>query len=78
MSSHPSLSTRQVLKALRQAEFGDAPVKGKGGHVALTRTESDGTVRLVIIPERKSIPTGTLRSIIRHAGLTREEFLALL
>jgi hypothetical protein len=34
--------------------------------------------RLVIIPERKSIPVGTLRAIVRQAGLTVEEFLDLL
>ena len=53
-------------------------MRGKGSHLALTLTKSDGAVRLVIIPERKSIPTDTLRSVIRQAGLTREEFLALL
>ncbi len=78
MSSLPSFSTRQIVKALRKAEFEDAPERGKGSHVALTRTESDATVRLVIIPDRKSVPVGTLRSIIRQSGLTREEFLALL
>ena len=78
MSSFPSLSTRQIVKALRRGGFVHAPVRGKGSHRALTRTDSDGTVLLVIIPERKSLPTGTLRSIIRQAGLTREQFLALL
>jgi len=34
--------------------------------------------RLVIIPKRKDIPVGTLRGIIRQAGLTNDEFLGLL
>jgi predicted RNA binding protein YcfA (HicA-like mRNA interferase family) len=34
--------------------------------------------RLVIVPDRKSLPIGTLRAIIRQAGLTPEEFLSLL
>jgi predicted RNA binding protein YcfA (HicA-like mRNA interferase family) len=33
--------------------------------------------RLVIVPERKNLPIGTLRGIIRQAGLTPEEFLRL-
>jgi predicted RNA binding protein YcfA (HicA-like mRNA interferase family) len=33
--------------------------------------------RLVIVPERKHLPIGTLRAIIRQAGLTPEEFLQL-
>ena len=37
----------------------------------------DNPPRLVIIPERKDLPTGTLRAIIRQAGLTVEEFLGL-
>ena len=36
------------------------------------------TTRLVIIPDRKSLPRGTLRAILEQAGLTREDFLALL
>ena len=34
--------------------------------------------RLVIIPQRKDLPIGTLRGIIRQAGLTTDEFLDLL
>jgi predicted RNA binding protein YcfA (HicA-like mRNA interferase family) len=67
-----------VLGALRKAGFQDAPVRGKGSHHALTRTNAEGLVRLVIVPERKTLPTGTLLAIIKQAGLTREEFLALL
>jgi predicted RNA binding protein YcfA (HicA-like mRNA interferase family) len=53
-------------------------MRGKGRHHALTTTAADGTVRLVIVPERKDIPVGTLAAIIRQAGLSRDEFLALL
>jgi predicted RNA binding protein YcfA (HicA-like mRNA interferase family) len=33
---------------------------------------------LVIIPDRKSIPRGTLRAIIDQAGMSRDEFINLL
>jgi predicted RNA binding protein YcfA (HicA-like mRNA interferase family) len=32
----------------------------------------------VIVPENKELPLGTLRSIIRNAGLTVDEFIELL
>lgn len=35
-------------------------------------------MRLVIVPESKSIPFGTLRAIIKQAGLEVDEFLDLL
>ena len=72
----PSLSSRQIIDALRRAGFADAPRRGKGSHRAMVR--HDDPPRLVIIPERKDIPIGTLRAIIRQAGLTPEEFLTLL
>jgi predicted RNA binding protein YcfA (HicA-like mRNA interferase family) len=71
----PSLSTRQVLTALRKAGFEDAPRRGKGSHRAMM-LQGDPP-RLVIVPERKNLPIGTLRAIIRQAGLTPEEFLKL-
>jgi predicted RNA binding protein YcfA (HicA-like mRNA interferase family) len=39
---------------------------------------SHGDARLVIIPDRKTLPRGTLRGILEQAGLTREEFLDLI
>ena len=33
---------------------------------------------LVVVPAHTELDTGTLRGIIRHAGLSVEEFIALL
>jgi len=74
----PSLSAREVLSALRSIGFADAPVSGKGSHHALWKTDERGNIRLVIVPERRQVPKGTLLAIIKQAGLTREEFLGLL
>ncbi|WP_216898493.1 type II toxin-antitoxin system HicA family toxin [Nocardia alni] len=46
----------------------------KGSH-AIYR-HSDG--RVVVIPEHRIVKRGTLGSIIRQAGLTGPEFLALI
>jgi hypothetical protein len=34
--------------------------------------------RLVIVPERKTLPKGTLRAILDQAGLTKDEVVELL
>ena len=73
----PIVSGRKVIKALRLAGFEDAPKRGKGSHIAMVKRGHERT-RLVIIPDKKSLPRGTLRAILDQAGLTREEFLALL
>ena len=77
MTRIPSLSSREVVQALRKGGFLDAPKRGKGSHIAMVK-KGPGLPRLVIIPERKVLPKGTLRAILEQAGLSREEFLSLL
>lgn len=77
MTRLPPLSSKELVRALRKAGFEDAPKRGKGSHIALVR-RSPGSTRLVIVPDRKTIPKGTLRAILEQAGLSRDDFLALL
>ncbi|MBI1864410.1 MAG: type II toxin-antitoxin system HicA family toxin [Nitrospirae bacterium] len=74
----PSLSSKQVIRVLRKAGFAEAPDRGKGSHRAFFKKETDGRVRLVIVPQGKEIPRGTLHAILDQAGLSREAFLRLL
>ena len=74
----PSLSSSQITRALRKAGFVEAPTRGKGSHRAFMRKDETGKVRLVIVPQGKDIPRGTLFAIIDQSGLTKDEFLALL
>lgn len=74
----PSLSARQIIRALRKAGFTEAPDRGKGSHRAFVKKESAGKIRLTIVPHGKEIPRGTLLAILDQAGLSREEFLKLL
>ena len=74
----PSLSSRQLIAALRRAGFEDAPRRGKGSHHALMRRDAEGRVRLVIVPERQDLPRGTLHAILQQAGLTPEQLADLL
>ena len=77
MTKLPILSSNKVIRALRLAGFEDAPRRGKGSHLAMIKRSVAG-VRLVIIPDGKSIPQGTLRAIIDQTGLSRDEFINLL
>jgi len=78
MTRLPSLSSRQVIRALLRADFAEAPDRGKGSHRAFCRRDPSGRVRLVIVPQGKDIPRGTLLAILDQAGLNRDEFMALL
>ncbi|HUU40234.1 MAG TPA: type II toxin-antitoxin system HicA family toxin [Desulfatiglandales bacterium] len=77
MTKLPILSSKKVIKVLRSAGFEDAPKRGKGSHSAMIKRSVAG-IRLVIIPDRKSIPRGTLRAIIDQTGMSRDEFINLL
>jgi predicted RNA binding protein YcfA (HicA-like mRNA interferase family) len=77
MTTLPAISSKEVIKALRSAGFEDAPKRGKGSHSALVKRSKD-KARLVIVPDRKTLPRGTLRAILDQAGLTKDEFIALL
>ncbi|MFM7344320.1 MAG: type II toxin-antitoxin system HicA family toxin [Tagaea sp.] len=63
-----------VFRKLQAAGF--VLVGQKGSHVKLARTTAEGT-RVVIVPRHRELATGTLRSILRDAGLTIDDFEAL-
>ncbi len=78
MSKLPSVPSNKIIKRLLKAGFDYAPIKGKGSHIALIRVGDHGEKYLVIIPKRNPVPKGTLMSIIKQSGLTREEFIKLM
>lgn len=67
------LSGREVVNALQRAGF--FIKRQKGSHIILRR---DNPFAQVVVPEHKSIDTGTLSSIIDSADLSIEEFIDLL
>jgi predicted RNA binding protein YcfA (HicA-like mRNA interferase family) len=70
----PSVRPVEVVRALERA--GWEVVRQKGSHVSLKK---QGEAMLVTVPmHRRDVPRGTLRGIIEDAGLTIDEFLALL
>jgi predicted RNA binding protein YcfA (HicA-like mRNA interferase family) len=72
MSKLPrSLKPNKVIKALQRAGFEIDHTTG--GHYILKK----GALRTTV-PHHRSVKTGTLRSIVKQAGLTIEEFTDLL
>lgn len=69
------MSTRDVLRAFGKAGYVVLPGRGKGSHVAL---QSPDGLRLLIVPAHGDVKRGTLRALIRQAGMTIEEFRDLL
>jgi len=70
----PILSGKEVIKAL--SKVGYTRDHQRGSHIVLRREEPPH--RRIAVPNFGEIPRGTLRAIISEAGLTIEQFLALL
>lgn len=73
MSRLPSIGSRECVKALERAGF--RAVRQKGSHIVMHRYTPFAQA---VVPERKTLPKGTLRSILRQAGLSNDDFLKLL
>jgi len=73
MSKLPQVSSRVCITALEKAGF--RVVRQKGSHIVLHR---QNPFAQTVVPERKTIGKGLLRSILRQADLSVEDFLKLL
>ena len=67
------LPSSKVVRALQKADF--YIKRRKGSHIVLRR---DNPFAQVVVPDHKSIDTGTLASVLDGAGLTVEDFIKLL
>ena len=65
------LSYGEVRRKLLTAEFQE--VSQKGSHVKFSKMTDEG-LRTAIVPRHPEITVGTLRSILRQAGISIEEF----
>lgn len=65
------LPYREVKRRLEAAGFQEAGQHGS--HVKFARHTADG-VRTATVPRHREVTVGTLRSILRQAGLSVEEF----
>ena len=65
------LPFREVKRRLEAAGFAEA--SQKGSHVKFVRT-LDGIVDTVIVPKKREIPVGTLRSILNQAHIDLDQW----
>lgn len=70
-----NLSGSDVIKALSKAGF--MAKRQKGSHVVLAK-EICGKKVGCVVPLHKELKIGTLKSVLRQAGMSEEEFLSLL
>lgn len=74
MSKLPVISGADAVKAF--AKIGYQLDRQTGSHMILRHV--DPPYRRLTVPNHKTLAKGTLRSLIREAGLTVDEFIALL
>ncbi|NLI97203.1 type II toxin-antitoxin system HicA family toxin [bacterium] len=73
MTKIPRISGRKCVNALLKAGF--VVKRQHSSHIILRRMKPFAQV---VIPDHKELDTGTLRAILRHVGLSVEEFVKLL
>jgi predicted RNA binding protein YcfA (HicA-like mRNA interferase family) len=74
LSALPRISGREVVAAL--SKIGYDFDRQRGSHIVLRCPRPP--FRRMVVPDHKEIAKGTLRAIVREAGLTVAEFVALL
>jgi len=73
MPQLPVISGREARRAFEK--IGWVFSRQKGSHMILGKS---GVPMNLSIPDHRPLDRGTLRGLIRHAGLTVEQFLELL
>lgn len=73
MTKLPVLSGQDCIKVLAKAGF--AVHHQKGSHIVLRR---ENPRAMVVVPNHRELDRGTLRAIVRQAGLSLEDFLKLM
>jgi predicted RNA binding protein YcfA (HicA-like mRNA interferase family) len=68
-----NISGKEAARAFQRD--GWTPIGQVGSHLVLVKK---GVKANLSIPQHKELSVGTLRALIRNAGLTIDEFLALL
>ena len=67
------VSGSQIIKLLEREGF--TVTRQKGSHISLHKKLENGKIILVVVPKHKEIKKGTLLSIIKQSGITRDEFI---
>jgi predicted RNA binding protein YcfA (HicA-like mRNA interferase family) len=73
MPKLPVISGAEAVKAFEKAGWRQA--RQRGSHVVLLKS---GEIASLSIPQHRELAPGTLRALIRTAGVTVEEFISCL
>lgn len=73
MSKLPVISGQQLVKVLGKVGF--QIDRRKGSHMMLYRADPPTTLS---VPDHRELDRGTLRSLLRQAGVSPEDFVRLL
>ncbi len=71
MAKLPVLSGTQVVNAFER--LGWSVARQKGSHIILVK---EGEIASLSVPDHDEVARGTLRSLVRQAGITVDEFVA--
>ena len=71
MAVLPSLSGRGVVRIFKR--FGWNVARRRSSYIIMTK---EGEIATLSVPDHREVAKGTLRSLIRSAGLTVDEFSA--
>ena len=75
MSKIQKLSGHELIKVLFKVGF--RPKRQKGSHVILIKETERGKVGCTV-PLHKELKIGTIKGILKQAGISEEEFVKLL
>jgi len=72
MPDLPRLSGRKIIRALERLGFAQA--RQRGSHVVMKKSTPEGSIGCVV-PIHDEIAIGTLRSILKQAKVSADEFI---
>jgi len=75
MPKLPRLSGKEVLKILSKIRF--KHIRTRGSHAILNKEDKEKGKTTIPVPLHKELAKGTLKSIMRQAGLRLEDVLRL-
>jgi predicted RNA binding protein YcfA (HicA-like mRNA interferase family) len=76
MPKLPRVSGKRAIAALERLGF--AQVRSRGSHVVMARSSPDAGRVVCVVPVHDEIAVGTLRGVLRQAGVSPDEFIAAL
>ena len=74
MAKLPVLSGKELVKIL--SALGYQPVRTRGSHMVLVKKDEKGK-KTIPVPNHRELAKGTLKAIMRQAGLKRDELLEM-